>query len=575
MALYSLEHSTVGRSTHRAGTAGAHVGYVVRASACSAVLAENMPVPRIGSKGGEARTWLDAQEEADRKNARVADKLRLALPIELNPAQRAELVRDFARRLGGGRVAWLAAIHDQSGDAHNPHAHLVVRDRDHESGRRVVGMSEKGSTERVRLLWEQAANDALAEAGSAARVDRRSLLEQGVKREPSRHKGPAVHAIQARGERSTVARRTAKGMKPRHKAMEAARRARSAQEARNVRQAARDAEKAEKALRDAQIAAERQEVARVAKIEAPIARSRTRVLRGRGLRNAVTGFLRNVRHGTAMLEPLPQDHLGRATRSLLSRAGELLKAWRAFREGRHDGDFAGAEQDFTEASTDLAAMHMVLAPPKGLTGAQLAHEQDRMASLAAFPDQDLIRPAIGAARGRAAEIERHLRTPEGAARMAEHHTAQKREADRRRADQEARERRRAEEDERYEDEQSHRDGTLFRASIERAHADPRVRAILARWIDLDRPPLDVRLDPRWMHPTDDGRTVWQRVKDDLEDLDRRGEQTPLAPEPAPPQPALRPQPRRDHPTRHPASRPDPEPRPWDPDPGSGLRGPGS
>jgi hypothetical protein len=54
-----------------------------------------MPIPRAGTKGGPARAWLDEQEEGDRKNARVIDKLMLALPIELDAQARVELVQSF------------------------------------------------------------------------------------------------------------------------------------------------------------------------------------------------------------------------------------------------------------------------------------------------------------------------------------------------------------------------------------------------------------------------------------------------------------------------------------------------
>ncbi|MBP8277276.1 MAG: MobA/MobL family protein, partial [Propionivibrio sp.] len=145
MAIYHLSHRTVGRTTHAAGTAGAHVGYITRATACRAVIAQHIPEAAPGSKGGAARAWLDAQELADRKNARVIDKLEIALPIELDQAQRIEAVRVFVRDLAGGRsVPFLAAIHDKAGtkDEATPHAHVVIRDRDPATGKgRVIGMS--------------------------------------------------------------------------------------------------------------------------------------------------------------------------------------------------------------------------------------------------------------------------------------------------------------------------------------------------------------------------------------------------------------------------------------------------
>jgi hypothetical protein len=250
MAIYSLNHRTIGRSTHAAGTAGAHVGYITRASACRAVIAEHIPEARPGSKGGPARAWLDAQELADRKNARVVDKLMLALPLELDQTQRVELVRAFVRELAGGQaVPFFAAFHDKAGTKdgdRNPHAHLVIRDRDPATGKgRVIGMSEKGSTDRARETWERICNRALETAGCAARIDRRSLkaqqaakLEQAAEvrteapaladaltaeattlaRKPTGHHGPAARQIEDKGRKSVkltrIRRQTAEPRRP-------------------------------------------------------------------------------------------------------------------------------------------------------------------------------------------------------------------------------------------------------------------------------------------------------------------------------------------------------------------------
>lgn len=237
MAIFSVRHSTVGRSTHAEGTAGAHVGYITRAGACRLVMGQHMPIPKAGTKGGPARVWLDEQEAGDRKNARVIDKLRLSLPVELDERGRDQLVKRFVDELTNGEVPWLAAIHDKGKDAANPHVHLVVRDRHIEHGKRALGMSEMGSTKRVRELWEREANFALGMAGFEERIDRRSLKEQReeklalaeewrdkspevaaayereaatLDRKPQASVGPTPRAIEAKGKRSTVMRRVRK-----------------------------------------------------------------------------------------------------------------------------------------------------------------------------------------------------------------------------------------------------------------------------------------------------------------------------------------------------------------------------
>ena len=185
MALFSLSHSSVGRTTHRAGTSGAHAAYVTRRTAASFVIGQHMPT---GYRS--ARAWLDGQEEADRKNARVIDKVMVALPLELTPEQWADLVREFVRQVGRGRVPWLAAIHNRGKDAHNPHAHIIIRDRDTETGKRVALLSEQHSTDWLRAKWEGCVNRALEAQGRPERVSRLSLIAQGIERPPQTHRGP-------------------------------------------------------------------------------------------------------------------------------------------------------------------------------------------------------------------------------------------------------------------------------------------------------------------------------------------------------------------------------------------------
>ena len=143
--------------------------------------------------------WLNEQEQAERKNGRVADKLRAAIPLELSREQRAELVQEFGLGISRGRGSWVAAIHDRGEDEANPHVHFIFRDKDFETGKRVAGLSEKGSTERLRLEWEQAANRALERAGREERIDRRSLKDQGIEREAGIHIGPVALAMREKG----------------------------------------------------------------------------------------------------------------------------------------------------------------------------------------------------------------------------------------------------------------------------------------------------------------------------------------------------------------------------------------
>ncbi len=194
MAIFSLNHRSVGRTTHQSGTASAHAYYITRPEAATQVIGARMP-----TETSELAAWLDGQEQGDRKNARVIDKVMVALPIELDHDQRVQLVQEFAEGLTEGRASWVAGIHDGPGDADNPHAHIIFRDRDVDTGERVMLLSEKGSTERLRVAWENEVNRALEREGFDGRVDRRSLEEQGIDREPQIHVGNAAQELTGRG----------------------------------------------------------------------------------------------------------------------------------------------------------------------------------------------------------------------------------------------------------------------------------------------------------------------------------------------------------------------------------------
>lgn len=220
MAIYSCSISSIGRKTHNEGSAGAHIRYIARDGATPIILGENIPL-----KPSKAALFFDKHEEAGRKNARVADKIRLALPIEHTPEQRVRLVRDFMAELTGGNVPWYAAIHQEGDDAHNPHVHIIICDKHVKTGKRTLCMSDnardwkkKGRpygkpVEWVRRTWEKIANSSLAASGCAARIDHRSLkaqreaaLERGdtalatmLDRDPQIHIGPKAAAGAERG----------------------------------------------------------------------------------------------------------------------------------------------------------------------------------------------------------------------------------------------------------------------------------------------------------------------------------------------------------------------------------------
>jgi hypothetical protein len=137
-------------------------------------------------------------------NSRVAREYLIALPAELSPQGRMNLVAGFSRELVERyRFALDIAIHaprDFPGsDPRNFHAHLLATTREvtraglgektwvewNDATRRESGLrSSVGELLHVRERWAMAANAALQLEHINARVDHRTLRAQGIEREP-------------------------------------------------------------------------------------------------------------------------------------------------------------------------------------------------------------------------------------------------------------------------------------------------------------------------------------------------------------------------------------------------------
>jgi ATP-dependent exoDNAse (exonuclease V) alpha subunit len=174
-----------------------------------------------------ASLWNAAESAETRKNARVAREYLVALPVELSPPQRLELVRGFSQELSdryGFAVDF--AIHaprDFPGsDPRNFHAHLLATTREvtveglgakttlemRDGNRRELGLPPAiNELLHVRERWAAVTNEALQEARIATRVDHRSLDAQGIDREPRPQIPRAAFEMERHGYRSVVAER--------------------------------------------------------------------------------------------------------------------------------------------------------------------------------------------------------------------------------------------------------------------------------------------------------------------------------------------------------------------------------
>jgi ATP-dependent exoDNAse (exonuclease V) alpha subunit len=169
--------------------------------------------------------WNAAEAAENRSNSRVAREYELALPHELNRAQRVELVRAFSKDVADRYgIAVDFAIHapHRHGDERNHHAHVLTTTRTIEAGglgdkseiewsdgnRRKAGLgAAKEEITLIRGRWETLTNEYLQAQGIEARIDHRSLEAQGIEREPQSHLGPAVSSMERRGIETEVGKR--------------------------------------------------------------------------------------------------------------------------------------------------------------------------------------------------------------------------------------------------------------------------------------------------------------------------------------------------------------------------------
>ncbi len=238
MAIYSFNHDSFGKTTNRAGAAGDNAAYNARenetrlkngnaqdfsdAARNAAYNAREDATYAVRShvippNPKEAEAWFREQEKGDRKNARMSDRFIGALPRELTPEQCIEAVEKFCRDVTQDRVPWHFALHlelDKKNEPDwNPHAHIIIRDRDIETGKRFLNTSS-GPADRAHLAakgvecwttrdfreeWAGQMNRALERAGHEARVDHRTLKEQGIDRTPTIHIGPGCQNAAQKG----------------------------------------------------------------------------------------------------------------------------------------------------------------------------------------------------------------------------------------------------------------------------------------------------------------------------------------------------------------------------------------
>ena len=213
----------IGIKSGKPGKAADHAEYILReGSHRKGVKAKDIVAQGFGNFPVEIRdpiSFWKAADQGERINGAAYREMVIALPCELTPSQRRELVEEFIDREVRDKP-YQYAIHCANaalGEREHPHAHIMFSDRvpdgiarqperffhRYNARRPEMGGCKKDSggkdpvtfreaTMRRRDNWANLQNEYFAKYGYESRVDARSNQDRGIAKEPERHLGASA-----------------------------------------------------------------------------------------------------------------------------------------------------------------------------------------------------------------------------------------------------------------------------------------------------------------------------------------------------------------------------------------------
>ncbi len=192
MAIYHLNAKLIGRSQGRSATSASayraaqrivdpRSGLVFDYTRKRGVDGAEIITPD-GSTPDRSDLWGNLELREKRADAQLVREVEVALPRELTAEEMRATVRAFVREqfVAVGMVADIA-FHNLTGC--NPHAHILLSLREWLGdgfGLKRREWNDRALCNQWRERWAEHANAALANAGHAARVDHRTLIEQAA-----------------------------------------------------------------------------------------------------------------------------------------------------------------------------------------------------------------------------------------------------------------------------------------------------------------------------------------------------------------------------------------------------------
>lgn len=148
--------------------------------------------------------WNQVEQIEKRKDAQLFREVVVALPRELTIDKQKELITDYVTRnfVDRGMCATVA-VHDTGKE--NPHAHIMLTTRHISKDgfeKKDRTWNDKELLKTWRYDWSQTVNNKLQRNGFEQRIDHRTLIEQGINREPQIHLGKIATAMERNGKES-------------------------------------------------------------------------------------------------------------------------------------------------------------------------------------------------------------------------------------------------------------------------------------------------------------------------------------------------------------------------------------
>ncbi len=176
------------------------------------LLPENAP-PEFSNR---ENLWNAAEHAEKRRDSRIAREVVLALPRELTLETSKALVKKFVSVcfIPLGMCADICiheglnknTSHNETEHkkllSHNPHAHIMLTDRpvgkEGFYGKKNPDWNSKQYLCQWRECWANLQNETFIRKGLAVRVSHESYIKRGIDRNPTKHLGPVLMALERR-----------------------------------------------------------------------------------------------------------------------------------------------------------------------------------------------------------------------------------------------------------------------------------------------------------------------------------------------------------------------------------------